>query len=230
MPKQSVPDSLTGGWVHTGQVERAFELPTINRMSQAQRIDRLLDDHPARTTRRKKIREFILEYSSQFELGPPILDVGAGYRSGEPEVCKHKLLDFYTFDINPELGTDFVGDAMEMRQFPPDVFGTCLCTEVLEHVACPRAVVSEIRRVLTPGGLAIFTVPFWVGVHEKKGVPDYWRFTPSGVLLLLSSFIIELFRVSGPSRKPEGIFALVRKPSNDFAINEKENSSDFSPL
>ena len=38
-------------------------------------------------------------------------------------------------------------------------FDAVICTEVLEHVADPRTVVGEVRRVIKPDGLAIFTVP-----------------------------------------------------------------------
>jgi SAM-dependent methyltransferase len=59
-----------------------------------------------------------------------------------------------------------------------------LATETLEHVPDPAAFVTEAQRVLRPGGRLILTVPFAARWHF---IPhDYWRFTPSGLSLLLS--------------------------------------------
>jgi SAM-dependent methyltransferase len=62
--------------------------------------------------------------------------------------------------------------------------GTVLCTETLEHVGEPAAFLRELRRVLSPGGRLILTVPFAARWHF---VPhDYWRFTPAGLEQVLA--------------------------------------------
>ena len=63
-------------------------------------------------------------------------------------------------------------------------FDTALCTEVLEHIPDPAAFLARIHRCLRPGGRLVLTVPFAARWHF---IPhDYWRFTPSGLHLLLS--------------------------------------------
>jgi SAM-dependent methyltransferase len=58
-----------------------------------------------------------------------------------------------------------------------------LATETLEHVADPQAFLAEAHRCLRPGGRLLLTVPFAARWHY---IPhDYWRFTPSGLRLLL---------------------------------------------
>ena len=61
---------------------------------------------------------------------------------------------------------------------------TVLCTETLEHVEEPTAFLCELRRVLSPDGRLILTVPFAARWHF---VPhDYWRFTPAGLERVLA--------------------------------------------
>jgi SAM-dependent methyltransferase len=59
-----------------------------------------------------------------------------------------------------------------------------LCTETLEHVANPDIFLKEAFRTLKPGGKILLTVPFAARWHF---IPyDYWRYTPSGLDLLLT--------------------------------------------
>ncbi len=56
-----------------------------------------------------------------------------------------------------------------------DSFDTVLSIQVLEHVFDPLAMVREIRRVLKPGGHAIFLIPQTSTLH---GIPHhYYNFT-----------------------------------------------------
>ena len=48
---------------------------------------------------------------------------------------------------------------IENMPFRDGTFGTVVCTEVLEHVPYPERALSEIRRVLRPGGVLIGSVP-----------------------------------------------------------------------
>ena len=53
------------------------------------------------------------------------------------------------------------------------------CDAVLEHVRNPALVMSEIRRVLAPGGYAHLVVPFCHPFHEYPR--DFRRFTRDGL-------------------------------------------------
>lgn len=61
-----------------------------------------------------------------------------------------------------------------------------ICTQVLEHVENPKNLISEIERVLKPGGKLILTVPFSWQQHEKPY--DFRRFTSFGLRRLLESY------------------------------------------
>lgn len=54
-------------------------------------------------------------------------------------------------------------------------FDTVLLSDVLEHIAEPDLLLSEIARILRPGGHAIIGVPFLYWIHEAPH--DHHRYT-----------------------------------------------------
>jgi SAM-dependent methyltransferase len=63
-------------------------------------------------------------------------------------------------------------------------FDLVLCTQVLEHVPRPQAVLEECFRVLVSGGRIALTVPLMWELHELPH--DYFRYTHQGVRHLLT--------------------------------------------
>jgi SAM-dependent methyltransferase len=113
-----------------------------------------------------------------------ILDVGCGimpYRELIVErnkaVTSYIGLDFEN-SIEPEyaLGKPdlfWTGDVIPMQN---DSVDTIIATELFEHCPDPEKVMKEMLRVLTPGGIIFFTVPFLFYLHI---VPhDEYRYTP----------------------------------------------------
>lgn len=178
---------------------------------QQERIAKAIELYPASTERRKNIRAFVTKCAQDLKFKDPVLDVGAGYRSNEPEICSNQLYEYYMLDIKPDFKPDILCDAEHMKTVPSSSFGCVVCTEVLEHTPNPNLVVEEMYRVLQMNGLLILTVPFWVSIHEKPLQPDYWRFTPRGVRYMLKRFQIEIFETTGNILEPVGIFVAARK-------------------
>ena len=106
-----------------------------------------------------------------------ILDVGAGGRRISPNIV--------TFDAVQVPGVDIVGDIHQMP-IESNSFDCVFCTGTLEHVRDPWQAVSEILRVLKPGGIVHIDVPFIQGYHADPA--DYWRFTIDGLKLLCEEF------------------------------------------
>lgn len=117
-----------------------------------------------------------------------VLDVGCGaqpYRGLFPPSVHYTAID--TADAWAHFGYRMPdtliieGDVWPVDDASVDLV---LSTETLEHVPDPSQFLSEARRVLRPGGHLILTVPFAARWHY---IPhDYWRFTPSGLVTLLS--------------------------------------------
>lgn len=192
---------------------KAEPLPPICRQHQAERIAKARDGFPATVPVRDALRGFVRRCVTRHDLRGPFLDLGAGYRSNEPEVCAGILHDYYTVDINPLLCPDFVADAHDLAFLPRAVFGTVLCTELLEHVRDPYKVAGEIGGVLRPGGSVLVSVPFRVPIHQKPPYqPDYWRFTPDGLLALFEGYTLVETEIVGEAEQPVGVFALFGGP------------------
>ena len=73
------------------------------------------------------------------------------------ELRKNKKLDYLTADINPE----HVMEQMDLThiQKPDNTFDTVIANHVLEHIPDDRKAMTEILRVLKPGGMALLQVP-----------------------------------------------------------------------
>ena len=98
-------------------------------------------------------------------------DFGCGYnartiRTLLPRVASALLLDV---DLASDLGDDpkitavrgLLPDAMtEVATKSLDI---AVCMSVLEHLGDPHRMLSELYRVLTPGGLCVVNVPTWLG-------------------------------------------------------------------
>jgi SAM-dependent methyltransferase len=89
-------------------------------------------------------------------------------------------------EYSPEAGyrgnaANVCGDAAAIPIASSSV-DTVLCTEVLEHVPDPNAVMREMSRVLKPGGVLICTAPFFYPVHDAY---DFFRYSPGTVATLM---------------------------------------------
>lgn len=118
-----------------------------------------------------------------------LLDAGAGTLTYRP-LAKKYAKTYTSIDFkqtHPEL--DYVADIQQMP-LEDASFDTVLCVEVLEHVPYPAKALSEIFRVLRPGGHLILTVPHLGYLHNEPH--DYYRYTKYGLKVLLSDAGFEI--------------------------------------
>lgn len=95
-------------------------------------------------------------------------------------------------------------------RYGADSFDIVVSTELLEHVRDWKGAITNIKRVLRPGGIVIITTrSLGFPLH---GYPwDYWRYEPDDLAAIFSDFVdVEI------ERDPEapGVFIRARKPSD----------------
>ncbi len=97
-----------------------------------------------------------------------LLDVGG---KGKPYACffAGRVVNHYVLDVEPAPSVDVVGDARHMP-FSDASIDVVLITQVLEHIPEPITVISEIRRVLKPGGTLLLSVPSIFPQHGCRKV------------------------------------------------------------
>lgn len=73
---------------------------------------------------------------------------------------------------------DIFADAARLPLIDASV-DAVVCLEVLEHVRLPAAALAEFARVLKPGGVMIFSMPFMYPIHDAPH--DFQRLTEYGL-------------------------------------------------
>jgi len=130
------------------------------------------------------IRYFIKDSISQnlLQFHGRLLDCGCGkmpykkYILQNSQVTKYVGLDIEgALNYDSTIKPDFTWNGVKMP-FDNDSFDCAIGTEMLEHCPYPEIVLSEIYRVLKPGGIFFFTVPFLWPLHEAPH--DEYRYTP----------------------------------------------------
>jgi len=124
---------------------------------------------------RRSINDFVRRAAALAPAGARVLDAGAGeciYRplfEGRRYVSTDRGVGDSGWDYT-EL--DALAD-LERIPFRDRSFDVVLCTETLEHVARPGPVLTELGRVLRPGGTLALSVPFLHPVHQAPHVLDH---------------------------------------------------------
>jgi len=111
-----------------------------------------------------------------------LLDVGCGIMPYRNYILAHSKVKKYVgidlanaLNYDSELKPDITWDGKNLP-LDDDIFDSAMATEVLEHCPDPESVLKEIYRVLKPGGLLFFTVPFLWNLHDVPN--DEYRYTP----------------------------------------------------
>lgn len=92
------------------------------------------------------------------------LDIGC--RAGIQSLwLEDRGYDVSSIDIESRYEKCKIVDVNSGLPYPDDSFDLLWCSEVIEHLNDPKAVINEFKRVLRSGGMAILTTPnsyFWL--------------------------------------------------------------------
>jgi SAM-dependent methyltransferase len=122
-----------------------------------------------------------------------VLDIG----------CSDQRIRQFLNNISNYIGMDYYQTATMWYNSRPNVFGdaqalpfchqcidTVILKDVLEHLPYPGKCISEIKRVLKPGGKFLLQVPFIYPTHDAP--LDFLRWTIHGLRQLAHDFGFEI--------------------------------------
>lgn len=166
------------------------------------------------------------KFAKNFDSNGRILDIGCGHKPyAKFFSCKYVGLDPFE-EVNP----DIIANAWEIPVLD-NYFDGVILNQSLEHIEKTKETISEIRRVLKPGGVGIITAPQTMKVHSlpipvekiksamhsnlnKSEIQywhnDYYRFTKFGLILLFKDF--EIISI----RETNGYFGTILQLVNYF--------------
>ncbi len=125
--------------------------------------------------------QFLQEHSA--DIRGHCLEFGADWYTtgfGESAVTK---VDILHIDDSNTLAT-LVADLTKPNDIPSDRFDCVICTFVLHVIAELERAVSELHRILKPGGVLLVAAPHISMCDERYH--ELWRFTPEGLHVLLA--------------------------------------------
>lgn len=138
--------------------------------------------------------------------GSWVLDAGAGASKYRPyfKHCRYETQDFCQYQGPLVRYVEPINYVCDITSIPlPDhCLDAILCTEVIEHVTDPMAVLKEFSRLLKPGGKLWLTSPLLSYLHMEPfhyygGFTHYWY---SHWLPKYDFVVGDIIPVGGPGR------------------------------
>ncbi|HMP74731.1 MAG TPA: methyltransferase domain-containing protein [Kiritimatiellia bacterium] len=140
-------------------------------------------DHIGLVTARRLIEELLARELPADE-SALIIDVGCG-RAPWKQLFAPYAREYIGVDLKTGPAVQVTAPA-EKLPFPDAHADVIFSNSVLEHVRGWREAITEMHRILKPGGLALVGVPFIFPIHGSPH--DYWRWTPHGFDVIFSAF------------------------------------------
>lgn len=127
------------------------------------------------SVRRYFVDEFHFRHAPNLPANSRVLDLGGNRirKRGRFDIEQCDLRVVYV-NLSTAKQPDVQADAARVP-FRGECFDVVICSELLEHVQDPRAVLREVFRVLRTGGRLLITVPFLYRIHGDPH--DFGRYT-----------------------------------------------------
>ena len=166
---------------------------------------------------RPAVREFVRIVAATLPVYEPVYEFGSFRVEGQEELADLRPLfpgkSYIGCDMRAGPGVDRLLNLHNI-DLPHHSAGTVLCLDTLEHVEYCHQAMSEIHRILVPGGICVISSVMAFPIHEYPY--DYWRFTPSGFESLLRSFESRYVGHIGDARFPHTVLGVGVKGQVDW--------------
>lgn len=139
-----------------------------------------------------------------------VVDIGGRIQPYRP-LLKQRVTTYVAVDlaITPLVDVVALGESLPL---PPNQFDLAFCTQVLQYVPEPADVISEIFRLLKPGGHLLLSVPSAYPIDTGE---ECWRILPGGLRHLLRAF--STVRIEAEGGSVSGFFRTVNVYLDIFA-------------
>ena len=119
-------------------------------------------------------RTLLYKNLAKVSLSGAVIDLGGSRKSAYVKNFKGEF-KLTVANLDEDETRDILLNLEEPFAIPNAQYDHVLCINVLEHIFHYQNVITETRRILKPGGQAIFAVPFLIQIHPSPH--DHWRFT-----------------------------------------------------
>jgi SAM-dependent methyltransferase len=102
-----------------------------------------------------------------------VLDLGAG--PGQFGELTNRFANLISVDVRPFTPVNVITDLTGRLPLQDQSIDAVMASNVLEHIPNTAFLMTELHRVLKPGGLFVATIPFLMRVHQKPY--DFNRYT-----------------------------------------------------
>ena len=158
------------------------------------------------------IRFVELAVESKDVKGKDVLEVGAYDVNGSARPYLENLgpRSYVGIDLQEGPRVDLILDAEHLvERFGEETFDVVVSTEMLEHVADWRRIITNMKRVVRPGGLIVITTRSrGFGFHDFPH--DYWRYEPEDMRVIFADCFIE--KLARDPLSP-GVYVSARRPA-----------------
>jgi len=127
------------------------------------------------------LRKLKYEKLTALDLSGKVLDLGGGNKARYLDLLPSGI-EYNSVNIDPEMDPTWLVQPGEKLQIEDGSFDSCISMSTLEHVYDTKFLISEIFRVLKPGGQAHISVPWMFRIHGHpddftRASPSWWKTT-----------------------------------------------------